>query len=68
MPYRKDRIKKIVGFSPTEWETVCRRSAEMGLRTRHLHSHDCSAGSCESFPFERAERRTPSLESDRRKS
>lgn len=33
MPYRKDRIKKIVGFSPTEWETVCRRSAEMGLRT-----------------------------------
>ena len=33
MPYRKDRIKKIVGFSPTEWETVCRRSAELGLRT-----------------------------------
>lgn len=33
MPYRKDRIKKIVGFSPTEWETVCRRSAEVGLRT-----------------------------------
>ena len=33
MPYRKDRIKKIVGFSPTEWETVCRRAAELGLRT-----------------------------------
>lgn len=33
MPYRKDRIKKIVGFSPTEWETVCRRSAELGMRT-----------------------------------
>lgn len=33
MPYRKDRIKKIVGFSPTEWETVCRRSAELRMRT-----------------------------------
>lgn len=33
MPYRKDRIKKIVGFSPTEWETVCRRSAELEMRT-----------------------------------
>ena len=33
MPYRKDRIKKLVGFSPTEWETVCRRSNELGMRT-----------------------------------
>lgn len=33
MPYRKDRIKKLVGFSPTEWETVCRRSTELGMRS-----------------------------------
>ena len=33
MPYRKDRTMKMIGFSPAEWEVVCRRSAELRMRT-----------------------------------
>ncbi len=33
MPYKKDRIMKLIGFSPTEWDVICRRSAELGMRT-----------------------------------
>ena len=33
MPYKKDRILKMIGFSPTEWEIVSKRSSELGLRT-----------------------------------
>ena len=33
MPYKKDRTMKVIGFSPAEWVTVCRRSSELGMRT-----------------------------------
>lgn len=33
MPYAKDRIKKIVGFSPNEWAVVLKRSERLGMRT-----------------------------------
>lgn len=33
MPYRKDRIMKMIGFSPKEWEIILRRSDELKMRT-----------------------------------
>ena len=33
MPYRKDRIKKLIGFSPDEWSVVCQKSKAAKLRT-----------------------------------
>ena len=33
MPYRKDRIKKLIGFSPDEWSIVCKKSKAAKLRT-----------------------------------
>lgn len=33
MPYRKDRIKKLIGFSPDEWSVVCKKSKAAKLRT-----------------------------------
>ena len=33
MPYRSNSKKKIIGFSPAEWEVVSHRSAELGIRT-----------------------------------
>lgn len=33
MPYKKDRILKMIGFSPKEWEIVSKRSSKLGLRT-----------------------------------
>ena len=33
MPYKKDRILKMIGFSPKEWEIVLKRSSALGLRT-----------------------------------
>jgi len=33
MPYRKDRIMKMIGFSPKEWEIILRRSTELKMRT-----------------------------------
>ena len=33
MPYRKDRIKKFIGFSPDEWSVVCQKSKAAKLRT-----------------------------------
>ena len=32
MPYRKDRIKKLVGFTKEEWETVCQKAKAAGMR------------------------------------
>ena len=33
MPYKKDRIKKLIGFTPEEWEMICRKSEAAKLRT-----------------------------------
>ena len=33
MPYRKDRIKKLIGFSPDEWSVVCQKSKAAKLQT-----------------------------------
>lgn len=33
MPYKKDRIKKLIGFTPEEWEMICRKSVAAKLRT-----------------------------------
>lgn len=33
MPYRKDRIKKLIGFSSDEWSIVCKKSKAAKLRT-----------------------------------
>lgn len=33
MPYRKDRIKKLVGFTPDEWKVICEKSKAANLRT-----------------------------------
>lgn len=33
MPYRSKSKKKIIGFSPKEWEIISQRSAELGMRT-----------------------------------
>lgn len=33
MPYRKDRIKKLVGFTPDEWKVICEKSKSANLRT-----------------------------------
>ena len=33
MPYKKGRIKKLIGFTPEEWEMICRKSEAAKLRT-----------------------------------
>ena len=33
MPYRKDRIKKLIGFTPEEWEIICKKAKSARLRT-----------------------------------
>lgn len=33
MPMKKGNKEKKVYFSPAEWEAVCKRSAELGMRT-----------------------------------
>ena len=33
MPYRKDRIMKLIGFSPDEWAVIEKRAAMLGKRT-----------------------------------
>jgi len=32
MPYRKDRIKKLVGFTAEDWQTVCKKAKAAKLR------------------------------------
>mgnify|MGYP005761382557 FL=1 len=33
MPYKKDRIKKLIGFTPDEWNVICKKAKEANLRT-----------------------------------
>ena len=33
MPYKKDRIMKLIGFSPAEWSVVCQKAEAVGQRT-----------------------------------
>lgn len=33
MPYGKDRIKKLIGFTPNEWEKICEKAKSAKLRT-----------------------------------
>ena len=33
MPYRKDRIKKLIGFTSDEWEIICKKAKTARLRT-----------------------------------
>ena len=33
MPYRKDRIKKLIGFTPDEWDIICKKAKSARLRT-----------------------------------
>lgn len=33
MPFKKDRIRKLVAFSPDEWAQVCAKAQEMNMRT-----------------------------------
>lgn len=32
MPFKKDRIRKLVAFSPDEWAQVCAKAQEMNMR------------------------------------
>ena len=32
MPYKKDRIKKLVGFTAEEWEIVCKKAKAVKMR------------------------------------
>lgn len=33
MPYRRDRIKKLIAFSDEEWKIVCQKAEAVNLRT-----------------------------------
>lgn len=33
MPYKKDRIKKLIGFTLDEWNVICKKAKEANLRT-----------------------------------
>ena len=33
MPYGKDMIKKLIGFTPEEWEIICKKAKVARLRT-----------------------------------
>ena len=33
MPYGKDRIMKLIGYSPKEWAIISERSKKLGMRT-----------------------------------
>ena len=33
MPYGKDMIKKLIGFTPEEWEMICKKAKVARLRT-----------------------------------
>lgn len=32
MPFKKNKIKKLVAFSPEEWEQVCKKAEELKMR------------------------------------
>ena len=37
MPYGKDRIMKLIGYSPKEWAIISDRSKKLGMRTGTHH-------------------------------
>lgn len=51
MPYRKDKIMKLIGFSPAEWDIVSQRSAELGLRTGTYIRTIAVQGTVKVFPL-----------------
>ena len=32
MPFKKDKIRKLVAFSPEEWDQVCDKAEDLGMR------------------------------------